>query len=131
MSTEEQKEQYQEMLEDYKEKLSRYCYAAADLSIKKNEDGYYMIEQLKDCLYIMGGHFDSDYVAKEIMLGDFPFDEVDSEGIWHFDFLLKYIRGDHEEPDYMELLLTEAKFCISFEDKEIQDKELENFKLPF
>jgi len=116
---------YQEFLEDYKEKLSNYCYAIADLPIRKNNEGrYYVDADLKDRLYVMGGHFDSDHVAREINQGDFPFDGVDKEGYWHFEFLLKYFQGDYEEPSYMEQLLVVPEFQISFEDAAVQEKQI-------
>jgi hypothetical protein len=110
-------------LEDYRERLKKYCYAAADIPIKKNEDGYYIVDGLNKWLYILGGNFDENHVADEINEGDFPFDKVYKEGYWHFEFLLIYRRGDYEEPSYMELLHTEATFNISFEDQKKQDEE--------
>lgn len=112
-----------EIFEDYKEMLSKYCYAVADVAIKKDEDGeWYVDGNLEECIGIMGGHFPEEYVAREIKSGDFPFDGVDKEGYWHYEFLLKHNKGDHEEPDYMEILLYEAYFQISFQDQ----KEIEN-----
>lgn len=119
---------YKELLEDYRDMLKKYCYACVDVSIRKNADGEYYIDgELKDSLYVMGGNFDSDYVADEIKAGDFPFDGVDKEGYWHFEFLLQYVRGDYEEPSYLEQLLVEPSFQISFEDMEKQAKESDDF----
>ena len=65
---------YKEFLEDYKETLSKYCYAAGDFPIRKNEEGEYFVDaELTDCMYVMGGHFDIEYVIDEIKAGDFPF----------------------------------------------------------
>ena len=123
---------YKEFLEDYKETLSKYCYAIADVPIKKNEDGeYYVDAELKECLYVMGGYFDSDMVADEIKQGDFPFEGVDKEGHWHFEFLLKYFRGDYEEPSYMEQLLVEPTFQISFEDAAAEQQRISDGILPW
>lgn len=121
---------YKELLEDYKDMLTHYCYAVADVPVRKNENGYYVDAELKDCIYVMGGHFDSDYVAEEINEGDFPFEGVDKEGYWHFDFLLKYFRGD-EESSYMEFLLSEPSFCISFEDSKKVDEQMERDSIEF
>lgn len=63
--------------------------------------------------------------ADEIKQGDFPFKGVDKEGFWHFEFLLKYFRGDHEEPSYMEQLLVEPSFQISFEDAAAEQKRID------
>lgn len=123
---------YKEFLEDYRDTLKRYCYAAADLPVKKNESGeYYLDCDLNSCLYVVGGHFDSDVVSNEILQGDFPFENVDKEGFWHFEFLLKYIPGDYEEPSYMEQLLVEASFQISFEDREAESKRESDGILPW
>jgi len=121
---------YKEFLEDYKETLSKYCYAIADVPIKKDADGeYYVDAELKDCLYVMGGNFDVDMVADEIKQGDFPFEGVDKEGYWHFEFLLKYFRGSYEESSYMEQLLVEPSFKTSFEDQIKYDKEADDILL--
>lgn len=123
---------YKELLEDYKEMVTKYCYAIADVPIKKDAEGeYYLDAELKDCLYVAGGNFDSDMVADEIKQGDFPFKGVDKEGFWHFEFLLKYFRGDHEEPSYMEQLLVEPSFQISFEDAAAEQKRISEDILPW
>ena len=123
---------YKEFLEDYKETLSKYCYATGDFPIRKNEEGEYFVDaELTDCMYVMGGHFDIGYVIDEIKAGDFPFEGINKEGWWHIDFLLKYIRGDYEEPSYMEQLLVVPAFQISFEDAAAQQKEISDGILPW
>ena len=47
------------------------------------------------------------------------------------NFLLKYIRGDYEEPSYMEQLLVVPAFQISFEDAAAQQKEISDGILPW
>lgn len=118
---------YSELLEDYRQLLSKYSYAIAEVPVRKNEDdtGYFIDADLKDCLGIRGGDFDADYVAKKLKSGDVDelLEKVNSDGWWRLEILLKYNPGDHEEPCYLEVLLVEANFIISFENKEIADKE--------
>jgi len=122
---------YKGLFEEYKDMTSNYCIAFADIPIRLNDEGFYLDGDLKDSLYIFSGSFDSDYVSQEILEGEFPFDNVNKEGFWHFEFLLQAHRGDCDEPSYMELLHTEQSFCISFADQEKQEKESENFELDF
>ncbi len=122
---------HKETLEQYKELLNSYCYAVADVLIRQDMEGeYYVDVNLRNCVSVLGGYFDSDYVADELKKGEFPFDGIDKEGYWHYEFLLKYFKGDHfEEPSYLEIMLVEVHFMMSFEDhlKQMED----TIKFPF
>ncbi len=122
---------HKETLEQYKELLNSYCYAVADVLIRQDMEGeYYVDVNLRNCVSVLGGYFDSDYVVDELNKGEFPFDGIDKEGYWHYEFLFKYFRGDDEEPSYMEILLVEVDFMMSFEDHLKQAKDTNGF-MPF
>lgn len=113
---------FKETLDEYRILLSRYCYAGCDVKVRKNEDGdFYLDCNLKDCLYVVGGNFESDYVADEIINGDFPFNGIDREGYWHVEILLKNYNGGHDDSPYMEVLITEPFFAQTLEPSEASE----------
>lgn len=112
--------EHKELLEEYKEMLSKYCYATADLIIKKDQEGEFTIlGNLKDCIGINGGYFERDYVAEELKRADIRdfMKGINEEGYWRVEFIMKYFNGGDGESSYMELLITEPLFIDSFEDR--------------
>lgn len=122
---------HQELFEEYKGLVSNYCIAVLDVPIRYNEDGggYFFDCNLQDCCYIRAGDFTGNYVADE--LENYEFEGIDKEGFWNIEFLMKCYRGDENYPSYMEILLEERTFCMTFEEKEKQDKEILEFNTIF
>lgn len=114
---------YKDFFEEYKEMVGKYCIAIANVKVIK-ADGVFIIDcDLKECLWIMTGNFDSEHLAEDILKGDFPLEGVDKEGYWQVEMLYSYVRGDYEEPSYYDLLYSKVDFQMSFENYEKESKE--------
>lgn len=117
-----------ELFEEYKEMITRYCIAIANVDIRKDDESYFFDCDLKKCVYVRAGDFNSDHVAEE--LENFEFDGIDKEGIWQIEVLFKYFPGDSEEPSFMELLYQEAIFCGTFEERDQHERDMQDLTLP-
>jgi len=112
-----QKPNYAELLEEYKEHSRTLVYATASIPIVSNgEGGYCFNGELKDYIEVLGGNCDHEYVANELLQGDFPYQLANKEGVWYYEFLLKYHAGDDEEPSWLELLHTNAEYLGTVEE---------------
>lgn len=123
-------EKYRELFEEYKDLVREYCIVISDVEIRfDKEQGFYLNSDLKQCSYILAGNIDMDSVVEDIVYYDF--DKLDKEGLWNIQFLLKWCHGDESERSYLDILYAEPCFCMTFEEKEKQDKELEEFNANF
>ena len=118
-----------EMFDDYKEMVYKYAIGQLIVDIRKEEDGtwFFDTKNLEDNTYVIAGNFDNSVI--KTAFEDFDFKEVDQEGEWEIQTLLKYHKGDYDEPSWMEILLTECNFIQTFEDREKWNKELDDMKL--
>lgn len=106
-----------ELMEEIEEYQSKYGIACLESAYFKNgEDGFYFCGNMMEELNVYAGHFDSHVVAADFIKGELSFDGVDREGIWKIKILFKYYQGDHQEPSYFEILLTDAQYLGSFID---------------
>jgi hypothetical protein len=126
------KQDWTEFKEEYSDRVKKYCLAEADVEIRNDPgQGYFFDCDIKDCTYILAGLFPEEYVYEAIK--DYDFERIDKEGLWHLSILLKYHPGDYEdgESGYMEILLVDEEFQMTFEEKEQHEKEVQEMKNNF
>lgn len=116
---------YREIMDEYKQMLSTYVLAGFVFDVRKYEKSDSLVlpsrEVIKDNLCVIAGFFDRDSVVESFV--DYGYKEIDQEGVWVIEAILKNHAGDFYERGYTEILLADCQFVETFEERALREKQ--------
>lgn len=122
------KDELKEFMEEYMEQVKKYSIGVAYVDIRKDEDGVCFFDSnLSETVWVAAGNTPQEMIVDAFKDFD-DWDDIDREGCWEIQALMKYHPGDYEEPCWLEILLTESKFSQTFEERDKQNEEMESGK---